>query len=198
MNMVSRNVILALAVLSCPPLATAEEIKIVALGASQTEGKGVSESDAYPAQLEQLLKAEGYSISVINEGISGNTTRDLLDRFSRAVPEGTKLVILQPGTNDRVRTNKRNALSPDETRKNVEQMLTTLKERNIAVILLGYPGKIGRDIAQQYSANWYPPSRGIAPDMIQADGIHFTKEGNAVLAKNMSVIVKKIIDKTQK
>lgn len=71
-------------------MATAEEIKIVALGASQTEGKGVSESDAYPAQLERLLKAEGYSVSVVNEGISGDTTRDLLSRFNRAVPEGTK------------------------------------------------------------------------------------------------------------
>jgi len=158
----------------------------------------VSESDAYPAQLEQLLKTDGYSISVANEGISGDTTRDILSRFNRAVPDGTRIVILQPGTNDRVRTNRRSALNPEETRKNVEQMLITLKERNIAVVLVGYPGKDGRDIAQQHSAMWYPPSRGIAPEMIQADGVHFTKEGNAVLAKNMSVMIKKIIDKTQK
>ena len=199
MNIVCRNIILALAILSCPLLATAEEIKIVALGASQTAGQGVSESDAYPAQLERLLKGEGYSISIVNEGISGNTTRDMLNRVNRAVPDGTRIVILQPGTNDSVRTNKRSALSPEETRKNVEQMLTSLKERSITVILLGYPGKDGRDIAQQYSASWYgAPNRGIAPDMIQSDKMHFTKEGNAVLAKNMSVIIKKIIDKTQK
>jgi acyl-CoA thioesterase-1 len=198
MNIVYRNTILVMVVLLWPMMATAEEIKIVALGASQTAGQGVAESDAYPAQLERLLKAEGYSVSVANEGISGNTTRDLLDRFNRAVPDGTRIVILQPGTNDRVRTNRRNALNPEETRKNVEQMLTTLKERNITVILVGYPGKDGRDIAHGQSAMWYPPSRGITPEMIQADGVHFTKEGNTVLAKNLSVMIKKTIDKTQK
>jgi hypothetical protein len=34
--------------------------------------------------------------------------------------------------------------------------------------------------------------------MIQTDGQHLTKEGNAVVAKNLSVIIKRIIDKTKK
>jgi acyl-CoA thioesterase-1 len=190
---------LSVALLAQPLLATAEDIKIVALGASATEGEGVSESDAYPAQLERLLKADGYSVSVVNEGISGNTTRDLLDRFDRAVPDGTNIVILQPGTNDKKRTKRRTALSPTETKENVEQMLAKLKERNISAVLMGYPGKGGRKVAQAHSAVWYGRGhKGIPPSMIQADGVHLTKEGNAVVAKNMSVIIKKIIDETKK
>jgi acyl-CoA thioesterase-1 len=107
--------------------------------------------------------------------MDGNTTRDMLSRLSRAVPDGTKIVILQPGTNDRVRPKRRSSLNPDETRNNVEQMMARLKERNISAVLLGYPGgNAGREIAQQYSAIWYgQPNKDIPSDMIQADGQHF-------------------------
>ena len=200
MKNLMRNVFLLANLLSLPSLATADEIKIVALGASQTEGKGVSNSDAYPAQLESTLKAEGYSVSVANEGMAGETTRDILNRLNRAVPDGAKIVILQPGTNDKVSTKKRTSLSPAETRNNVEQILARLKERNISVILLGYPGgEPGREIAQKHSAIWYgQPTKDISPDMIQADGQHFTKEGYAVLAKNLSLLIKDTLDKLLK
>jgi len=199
MKNLMRNVFLLWSLLALPLLVTADEIKIVALGASQTNGKGVSNSDAYPAQLERILKAEDYAVSVANEGADGATTRDMLSRLSRAVPDGTKIVILQPGTNDKVRTNKRGSLNPDETRNNVEQMLARLKEKNISAILLGYPGDGGREVTQKYSAFWYgQPNKNISPDMIQADGQHFTKEGYAVLAKNMSLLIKDIVDKLGK
>jgi lysophospholipase L1-like esterase len=99
----------------------------------------------------------------------------------------------------KVRTNKRSSLNPDETRNNVEQMLARLKEKNISAILLGYPGDGGREVAQKYSAVWYgQPNKDLSPDMIQADGQHFTKEGYAVLAKNMSLLIKDIVDKLGK
>jgi acyl-CoA thioesterase-1 len=194
-----KNLILSLTFLSLPILVAAEEIKIAALGASQTAGKGVAESEVYPAQLEKLLKAEGYSVFVMNEGIDGETTRQILDRMNRAVPDGTRIVILQPGTNDKVRTKTRTALTPEETKKNVEQMLASLKARNINTILLGYPGEGGRGIAQQYSAVWYgQPNKDMTPEMFQTDGQHFTKEGYAVLANNMSAVIQKILGKPQK
>ena len=196
MKNLMRNVFLLLNLLSLPLLATADEIKIVALGASQTNGKGVSKSNAYPAQLEGILKAEGCPVSVANEGIAPNNTREILNRLNRAVSDGTKIVILQPGTNDKVSNRNRTSLSSAETRNNVEQMLARLKERNISAILLGYPGEGGREIAQKYSAIWYgQPNKNISPDMIQTDGVHFTKEGYAILAKNMSLLIKDIVDK---
>ena len=199
MKNLMRNVFLLFSLLTLPLSVAADEIKIVALGASQTNGKGVSNSDAYPAQLESILKASGYSVSVANEGADGATTRDMLSRLSRAVPDGTKIVILQPGTNDKVRTNKRGSLNPDETRNNLEQMLARLKEKNISAILLGYPGDGRREVTQKYSALWYgQPNKNISPDMIQADGQHFTKEGYAVLAKNMSLLIKDIVNQPAK
>jgi acyl-CoA thioesterase I len=74
---------------------------VVALGASNTFGKGVSRSQAYPAQLEALLRARGLSVRVINAGINGDTTGEMLARLDRVVPKATNVVILQPGGNDR-------------------------------------------------------------------------------------------------
>jgi len=74
---------------------------VVALGASNTFGKGVSRGQAYPAQLEALLRARGLSVRVINAGINGDTTGGMLARLDRVVPKGTDVVILQPGGNDR-------------------------------------------------------------------------------------------------
>src|SRR5205814_2777634 len=77
--------------------------QIVALGASSTAGYGVGASAAYPAQLQEILRARGRPMSVGNAGISGDTTGGMLARLSRAVPEGNKIVILQIGGNDAMR-----------------------------------------------------------------------------------------------
>jgi len=81
-------------------LAAAHAATVVALGASQTAGKGVSTSEAYPAQLEAMLRARGLDVTVVNAGISGDTTGGMMARLDSAVPKGTRVVILQPGGND--------------------------------------------------------------------------------------------------
>src|ERR1700710_93004 len=74
--------------------------QVVALGASNTQGKGVSSSESYPAQLQAMLQARGSGLRVTNAGIYGDTTGGMLARLSSAVPDGTKIVILQFGGND--------------------------------------------------------------------------------------------------
>jgi acyl-CoA thioesterase-1 len=44
-----------------------------------------------------LLKAQGYEVHVTNAGISGDTTADMLKRLDSAIPNGTKIVILDTG-----------------------------------------------------------------------------------------------------
>jgi acyl-CoA thioesterase I len=83
------------------PAMAADAATIVALGASNTAGKGVSSDEAYPAQLQAILRARGSGVTVVNAGISGDTTEGMLGRLDQAVPNGTSAVILQPGGNDR-------------------------------------------------------------------------------------------------
>jgi acyl-CoA thioesterase-1 len=90
-------------------IGAAQAATVVALGASNTFGKGVSRSQAYPAQLEALLRTKGLNARVINAGINGDTTGGMLARLDRIVPKGTSVVVLQPGGNDRRKS------APDKT-----------------------------------------------------------------------------------
>src|SRR5919112_5342516 len=81
------------------PATKAAPVLITALGASNTAGKGVSPGQAFPAQLEAMLRGRGYDVQVINAGVNGDTPQGMLARLSSSVPAGTRIVILNPGGN---------------------------------------------------------------------------------------------------
>ena len=77
-----------------------QRVRIVCLGASNTEGYGVAPDESYPARLHALLAARGVANDVDNAGISGDTTSGMLARLDVHVPQGTTVVVFQPGIND--------------------------------------------------------------------------------------------------
>src|SRR5947208_305851 len=85
------SVALGLFGLACP--AQAETVRIVALGASNTSGYAVGAGNAWPALLEGMLKAKGYDVSVVNAGVTGETSAATLGRVDSVVTPGTKIVI---------------------------------------------------------------------------------------------------------
>lgn len=111
--------------------APAQAIDILALGASNTYGKGVSRGQAYPAHLQRMLRARGIRARVRNAGINGNTTGQMLARLGGLVRRNTRLVILQPGGNDR-----RRGISWEARRANVRAIKRRLRARGIAVVML--------------------------------------------------------------
>jgi acyl-CoA thioesterase-1 len=143
----------------------AAEVRIVALGASNTYGSGrgrtnggVPSSQAYPAQLEALLRARGLAAHVTNAGIPGDTTGGMLARLDSAVPAGTAIVILQPGGNDARR-------GQDGARAgNIAEIKQRLAARHIKVIMLGHLGQIAPKNARV------------------SDGQHFNAQGHAAFA----------------
>ena len=132
--------------------APADAATVVALGASNTYGKGVARNEAYPAQLEAILRARGSNVQVVNAGINGDTTEGMLNRLEQAVPNGTKAVILQPGGNDRRKG------STDRT----AEIQSRLRARGIRVIMMG--NNMLRGLPHQ------------------PDGQHLTPEGYHMLA----------------
>ena len=143
--------------------ASADAATIVALGASNTYGKGVARNQAYPAQLEAILRAKGANVRVVNAGINGDTTEGMLRRLDRVVANGTSAVILQPGGNDRRKG------SPDRT----SEIQSRLKARGIPVIMI---------------ANG--TFRGLPH---QPDGQHLTPEGYHMLAEHVASQVAGVI-----
>jgi acyl-CoA thioesterase I len=130
---------------------------IVALGASNTYGEGVARHESYPAQLEDLLRAMGHDVAVLNAGIYGNKTGQMLARLDADVPAGTRLVILQPSGNDRRAEAERAA--------NIAEIAQRLTARGCKMVLL---------------------ERGVYQDLPrQADGMHLTPDGYRALAAAM-------------
>jgi acyl-CoA thioesterase I len=66
--------------------------QIVALGASATAGYGLAPPESFPSQLQAMLQAKGSPTRVINAGVSGETTSQILARVNSSVPEGTSIV----------------------------------------------------------------------------------------------------------
>ena len=148
--------------------AESQTLNIVALGASNTEGKGrgktdlgVSKQEAFPAQLEKLLKAKGFDARVKNAGVAGDTTADMLKRLDRDIPKNTRIVILQPGGND-----VRQGGSGAGRDKNIAEITRRLEARGVHVILLERFGQ------------------GIGKHRL-ADHQHFSADGHAAVAARL-------------
>jgi acyl-CoA thioesterase-1 len=147
-----------------PMLCSADtaQAQIVAIGASNVAGRGVSSSDAWPAQLEGMLAAKGRNVQVTNAGISGDTNAGMLARLDSAVPQGTKVVLLDRyggGWNA-----KRRGMGDDQNAE-LAGIEARLRSRGIRIIPMWRNAAL-----RQY---------------LQPDGIHFTAEGHRLVATRM-------------
>lgn len=77
--------------------ASAETTRIVAIGASNTSGYAVGASNAWPAVLERMLKAKGLDVTVVNAGVTAETSDQTVARVDSVVTPGTKIVIYDLG-----------------------------------------------------------------------------------------------------
>jgi acyl-CoA thioesterase-1 len=137
-------------------------LNIVAIGASNTWGLGVGWNSAYPAVLQELLRKKGIDANVTNSGVLLDRTGSMLRRLDADVPEGTHIVILQPGAND-----LRFFGTKEQRAANIAAMVKRLQERGIRVIV--------------YDADPLPP------EAYQWDRIHFNAEAHAKIAARLAV-----------
>lgn len=75
-------------------VSVAEQKNILALGDSLTAGYGVERDKNYPSKLQEKLIADGYNYEVINAGISGDTSQNVLDRASLYLDQNIDTLIL--------------------------------------------------------------------------------------------------------
>jgi acyl-CoA thioesterase I len=176
------------------PLPVTASTTILVFGDSITAGYGLPLTDAFPSQLERSLLQQGYSVRVINSGVSGETTAGGLRRAPFASSQGADIVVLALGGNDVLR-----GVPPASTKQNLEGMIELFKAKGTRVVLAGMraPSNLGAtyvsefdalypDLAEKYSLSLVPfLLEGIALDPVlnQADGIHPNKEGARILAE---------------
>lgn len=182
----------------------AEPVTIVGFGDSLMAGYQLPSSEAFPSKLQAALRSKGHEVSVINAGVSGDTTSGGLSRLDWSVPDTANLVVLELGANDALR-----GISPNLTQANLESMITRLKQRGIAIALVGMlaPPNMGADYGQAFNAI-YPDLaekhdlpfyrfflEGVAatPDLLLSDGMHPNADGVDKMVAGILPMIETII-----
>ena len=179
-----------------PPAAAGEERVVLAFGDSLTSGLGVPADQTYPAQLAARLKREGYDYRVVNAGVSGDTTAGGLRRVDWALRLKPEVVIVELGVNDALRGQKLSGV-----RSNLEQIVGRFQASGARVLIAGmrlppnYGDRYAEDFVRLYGEvararnaplmPFFLDGVGAIPRLNQADGIHPTAEGYAIVVDRL-------------
>ncbi|MDA5095174.1 arylesterase [Aliiroseovarius sp. KMU-50] len=196
-----------LGALCWPAISHAEERTILALGDSLTAGYGLNQGEGLVPQLEGWLREQGADVSVINAGVSGDTTAGGKARLGWSLSDDVDIVLVNLGGNDMLR-----GLPPTETHKNLDAILTELNKRALPSILVRVPGSLNFGpaekkayddafpaLAQKHGSAFIPNFFGALEalndnqtamqTLMQPDGLHPTAEGVALIVEEIGPVI---------
>ena len=191
---------IAIVLTLCAGLAHAAPLKLVAIGDSLTHGFGLPPEDGFVPQLERWLQGQGKDVSVINMGVSGDTTEGGRARLDWALGGGADAVIVALGGNDLLR-----GIDPDRSRANLDAMLGALAGKGIPTLLAGMSAPLNYgpefkdafdamypEVAREHDAILYPSfmeglvsKTGTTSDLMQSDGIHPNAKGVGLMVDSI-------------
>lgn len=161
-----------------------DDLTIVAVGDSIVVGTGATSGNGFVSVLEDWI-----NLPIINEGVGGDTTQDVLDRLeSDVLAHDPDIVILHVGGNDILQ-----GIDQEVTLENLEEIITTIQDTGARVVFLGSHGEIFQfnyeeeyqQLAEETGAFYVPNVlRGILgnPDRL-ADPIHPNNRGHRLIAE---------------
>ena len=166
-------------------------------------GYGLDEEFHLSTVLEKNLRDKGFDVNVINASVSGDTTIGGLNRLDWLLEKkNIDIVILCLGANDMLR-----GIRPNVIEQNLSNMIKTLKERNINILLAGmlaqeslgkeYKNNFDRiypELAKKFEISFLPfLLEGIAlnPEYNLNDGKHPNIKGVKLISRNLE---KKLIN----
>jgi len=181
---------------------------VVFVGTSLTAGYGLAPEDAWTAEVQARIDAHGWSMRVVNAGVSGETSAGALRRMDWVLGQGTPaLVMIETGANDGLR-----GLSLDALEANLDSILTVVEQvrPRPAIVVAGMEAlpnmgatyvnrfrQVFPRAAQRHHAAYLPflldGVAGVAR-FNQADGIHPNPEGAARVADNVWTALEPVLD----
>ena len=171
---------------------------VVVLGDSLAAGYGLDQSEAFPARLQKLINEAGWNFTVVNAGVSGDTSAGGLRRIDWVLKRRVDVLLLELGANDGLR-----GIPVEVTRTNLQAIVdrTRKKYPEVRVVMAGmqmppnmgeeYNGafqKIFPQLAQANHAVLIPfllEGVGGNAALNQPDRIHPTVEGHNLVAQNI-------------
>jgi acyl-CoA thioesterase-1 len=168
--------------------AQAAPIKLLVFGDSLAAGYGLAQPDGFQARLAAALKASGHDVTILDGGVSGDTSAGGRSRLDWVLADAPDAAIVELGANDGLRGS-----DPKEMEANLTAILDALAARHIPVLLSGMlaPPNMGDEYSRAFAAVFarlgrrpgliYDPFflEGVAgvPALNQADHIHPNPEG---------------------
>jgi len=183
-----------------------QRLVVVCFGDSLTAGLGTGPGQSYPDYLQTDLDQLHYRYRVDNEGVSGNTTKDGVERLPEVLALHPAVAVVEFGGNDGLR-----GLRIEDTRANLDQIVSTLQGAGIKVALAGItlPPDYGPDYIRQFNETYTVLAKKYhvpmlpfllkdvygVPGMMQRDQTHATAKGNQVVARNVVPLVTPLLKK---
>ncbi|WP_240476717.1 arylesterase [Geminicoccus roseus] len=191
---------------SAPAVAADPACRIAVLGDSLTAAYGLSVNEGFPARLEQALRSQGRDCSVIDAGVSGDTSAGGLSRVDWVLGDRPTHMIVALGANDALR-----ALPTDQLERNLDAIVGKAQDAGVPVLLAGMlaPPNLGaaygksfaevyRQVAARHDVPLYPFFLdGVAGEQAlnQSDGIHPTAQGIEIMVERITPTVVDWLDK---
>ncbi len=179
---------------------------IVFFGNSLTAGYGLDPREAFPALIQNKLDSLGLKYSVINAGLSGETTSGGDARVDWVLNQKPDIFVLELGANDGLR-----GIPLEETRANLQSIIDKVRKKNaeVEIVLAGMqiPPNMGPEYTSEFRTIFpdLAESNDIAlipflldgvagnPDLNQRDGIHPTVEGQIIVASNVWSVLQPLL-----
>jgi len=177
---------------------------LVCFGDSLTAGYGTDPGESYPDYLQSDLNTKGYNYRVVNAGVSGNTTKDGINRLASIIAMKPAVVVVEFGGNDGLR-----GLPIEDSRANLDTIIAKLKASGAKVAIAGItlPPNYGAGYIKQFDATYTLLAKKYnapllpvllknvyyVPGMMQADETHATAAGNKIVAGDVLPLVEPLL-----
>lgn len=174
-------------------------------GDSLVAGYGLPAEDAIPANLEAALADRGIAATVLNAGVSGDTTAGGVSRLAWALADDPDFVVVELGANDGLR-----GIDPANTRQNLDTILSELDAAGVPALLAGMlaPRNLGPEYAAEFDALYpelaekhdvplYPfflEGVALEPSLNQPDGIHPNAAGVDAIVERFTPVLIEALD----
>ena len=185
---------------------TSEKI-ILFFGDSLTAGYGLELEEAFPALVQKRLDSLDFKYTVINSGLSGETTSGGRNRLNWVLKQKVDVFVLELGANDGLR-----GIPLVEARKNFQAIINLVKEKNkdTQIVLAGMqiPPNMGPEYTTEFRKIFPELAteneialipfllEGVAgiPNLNLEDGIHPNTEGHQIVLENVWAVLETVVD----